>query len=117
MSEAPTAEVKQGLICQICDTPLVCRWTDTHGVGACLSCGVPYRLLHYENDKRVEKPAQLLLKEKWVPSIRRYWQEVGRNVAPGAFNFPGSNYEVATQEDATAFDGWVEAHRGELPDE
>ena len=103
--------------CEICNGPLRCRWTDTHGIGACFHCGAPYRIYHYEDNRRVEKPPELLLKQEWVELTRRYWQEVGRNVSPGFGNFPGSSYEVVTREDADSVNAWFDAHKDEWPGE
>lgn len=101
-------------VCEICQTPLTFRWTDTHGVGACTTCGTPYRILHYEEGKRVELPPMLMLVDSYVPFAVRYWNEHRRNVDPGAFNFPGSDYEVATREDFRLAAEWYEAHREEI---
>ena len=43
-------------VCIICGNGLRTRWTDTHGIGACVNCGCPYRLFHYEDNKAVDKP-------------------------------------------------------------
>lgn len=113
---APTASVSTRLQCLICDEFLVCRWTDTHGVGACRTCGAPYTIYHYSDHKRLpNKAPESLLIDGWVPLLRRYWQEHHRNVDPGAFNFPGSTYEVATQEDVGSINLWMEAHKDEIP--
>ena len=89
--------------CLICGYNLHCRWTDTHGIGACLLCGTPYRIYHYEGNpkKRVDKPPKSLLNEEYVELTKRYWQET-----PGYGNFQGSSYEVATQEDVDACELW-----------
>lgn len=104
--------------CGICEEPLHCRWTDTHGVGACRKCGAPHRLYHYEgegNAKRpVDKASELLTLPAFVPLLRRYHQETGRNCSPGAFNLPGSSYEVAVDEDFETLDRFVELHRSEF---
>ena len=101
--------------CVVCDEPLLYRWTDTHGIGACCRCGAPYRLYHYEDNRRVEKPPELLLKQAWVPLTRCYWQEAQRNVSPGFGNFPGSSYEVATRADVDSVNAWLEAHKEQWP--
>lgn len=94
--------------CEICENEVSYRWTDSHGIAACIYCGAPYKLYHYENDKRIEKPPELLLLDP-APH-RQYWNEQRRNVAPGAFNFPGSSYEVADREDFEIFNDWWEAN-------
>jgi len=51
--------------CDCCENDLAFRWTDTHGVGACIRCGLPYTILHYEgegsNRQRIEKPPEAAL--------------------------------------------------------
>ena len=114
---APTGEenTMEKTACVVCGSALCFRWTDTHGVGACTKCGAPYRIYHYENDKRVERPPECLLLPEWVPPLTKYHAETGRNCDPGAFNLPGSSYEVATQEDVDALDAWLKAHPDEVP--
>ena len=125
MTKPPTAEVLPA-ICAVCDAKAGYRWTDTHGVGACLNCGAPYQLFHYEKDANGEsnripsEPVWLskcLIKPSWLAITRRYWREVGRNVNPGGFNFPGSTYEVATKEDFLSMNDWFAAHKDEWPQE
>lgn len=101
--------------CRICEESFSFRWTDTHGIGACSRCGAPYRIYHYEDDKRVEKPPELSFKAKWIPLIKRYWEENHRNCDPGAYNFPGSSYEVASKEDFEVYRDWMDAHKDEFP--
>lgn len=106
--------------CDICKTePISFRWTDTHGFGACIRCGCPYKLYHYEGPEgqqhRVEKSPELLLLPEWVPITRRYWEETHRNCDPGAYNFPGSSYEVASREDFESYGSWMQVHKNELP--
>ena len=113
----PATRIKELPKCEICDESLLCRWTDTHGIGACLKCGAPYRIYHYENDRRIEKPPKIQFTPKWTLIAKRYWKEVGHNCLPGAYNFLGSSYEVATEEDFNIFNAWMEAHKSELPKE
>jgi len=102
--------------CIICNHSLLCRWTDTHGIGACIICGTCYKLYHYdENGKRLNKPAEHTYFEEWIPILKKYWNENHKLVDPGAFNFPGSSYEVAKQEDFIDWYNWLTAHKDELP--
>ena len=41
----PESEHKR---CEICGQCLVIRWCDYHGVAACVVCGSPYRIYHYD---------------------------------------------------------------------
>lgn len=104
----PEVEAQHEVVdCAICGANLThFRWTDTHGVGACQNCGAPYRILHYKDDKRVDKSAELLIAEQWREKIKAYWDECHQNVAPGAFNFPDSSYEVATNDDVRSIKEW-----------
>ena len=104
------------IMCAICNHPLKTRWTDTHGIGACLTCGATYRLFHYEDGKPVDKDPTLTFYPEWVPLVKRYWEEAHRNVAPGAYNMGRrSSYEVATDEDFNSWVSWCEENKDNLP--
>jgi hypothetical protein len=103
------------MVCEVCGKEAVFRWTDTHGIGACSNCGLPYTLYHYVDNKRVERPPECAVRQEWIPHLRRYWNETHRNCYPGAYNFPGSSYEVASAEDFEVFNDWIEAHCEEFP--
>ena len=83
--------------CLICDNDLYCSWTDTHGVGQCTSCGAPYRLYFYEDNKRVEREPEILLKEKFIPWCKEYWEQFHKPMGSG-HSFPGGQ-ELATTEE------------------
>lgn len=99
--------------CVICDNSLVFRWTDTHGVGQCCDCGVPYTIFHYENDKRVERPPECCTKAEWIPLLKRYRAETGK-VIPSGCSFPGSSQELAQPSDIEAFNEWCDQHKAEV---
>lgn len=102
--------------CEICENRLSFRWTDSHGIGACTTCGAPYTIYHYDDSgSREDKPPELLVRKEWVPLTKRYWQETNKNCAPGCFNFPGSSYEVATASDFDSFHNWMDAHKSDHP--
>lgn len=96
--------------CAICDQPLTYSWTDTHGVGQCCNCGTPYMIYHYENDKRVDKPAELCIKAEYTPVLRAYWAEAKRPIPSGYSMAFGHGYELATAADARAFQDWMEVN-------
>jgi hypothetical protein len=108
-------------LCAVCGTPLAARWTDTHGVGACCTCGLPYRLYHYENNERVEKPPSVAVKDEWLPLAREYWTETKRRVFPGQFDMGvfrsrgGRTYSGATEDEMRDFDGWMDTHKDHWP--
>lgn len=96
-------------ICAICDGRRFLHWTDTHGVASCSRYGVPYQVYHYEDNKRVEKPIELCVREEWVPLLRRYWSET-QSPIPSGYSMPGSHaqgYEVASPSQAQRFADWV----------
>ncbi len=89
-------------------------WTDTHGVAQCVNCGTPYRIYHYEGEgvdaKRVEKPAECILQDKYIPLVKKYWDEHKRKM-PSGCSFGFGSYELASREDADAFYEWMEANK------
>lgn len=105
--------------CAICGNELRVRWSDTHGVGACITCGLPYLIYHYEGDTRVERPPAIAVKEEWVPIGLKYWQETHRRTFPAAFDVMvgrgGRSYSGASADEIEEFQSWLDAHRDELP--
>lgn len=71
--------------CEICgDQPPTVTWVDLHGEGVCTNCGVPYMLIHYdEDDNRIDKPPKLQVKEDWVPVVKEYWEKTGEFMGLG----------------------------------
>ena len=107
-------------LCAVCDSSLMCKWTDTHGIGACGTCGCPYRLYHYENDQPVDKAPTLAVKEAWIPLAREYWQAEHRRVFPAAFDIAflsghERSYSGATPEDCKAFKAFLESRKDAWP--
>ena len=106
--------------CAVCDAELRFRWTDTHGVAVCANCGAPHRILHYDGNKRVEKPPECQLLPEWIAVSRRYFAETKRMVDPGGFDMGilggrKATYSGATREDGEAWDTWLKEHEAELP--
>lgn len=102
--------------CVVCDNQLSFTWTDTHGVGSCTNCGMPYTIYHYENDVRVDRPPQSAITEEGIAIARRYWAETKRRCFPGAYDMGisgrrGATYSGATEADFRAWDEWCEAMR------
>lgn len=100
--------------CILCDHEMGFRWTDAHGVAVCITCGLPYRLYHYEGDKRIEKPPSVAVTDEGVQLARAYWSEKKRMVLPGCFDMGflghrGTTYSGASREDCAAWDEWYEA--------
>jgi hypothetical protein len=66
-------------------------------------------LYHYANSgERLDKEPELMILPDYIALAKEYWEKHHRNVAPGAFNMPGSSYEVATGEDFETFAAWIE---------
>ena len=107
-------------ICEVCGSELLCRWTDTHGVGVCVRCGTPYRLYHYdENGQPVNKPPECQLTPEWIKVARIYFASMGRMVDPGGFDMGlcggrTATYSGATQDDSAAWNDWLTKHAAEL---
>ncbi len=102
--------------CVVCGNGLRTRWTDTHGIGACVTCGCVYSLFEGKgSEKKIAEVPKTTIRDEWLPIIKRYWSEVGKNVSPGTYNFPGSSYEVASNDDFDSYYTWMEAHESELP--
>lgn len=105
--------------CEICESELAVRWSDTHGIGACITCGLPYQIYHYDGSTRVQKPPSIAVKEDWIPIGRKYWNETHRRTFPAAFDFVGTRggrtYSGASEDEIAEWDAWMDAHQDELP--
>jgi hypothetical protein len=109
--------------CAVCESELSFRWTDTHGVGVCTTCGAPYTLYHYDEatNARLDKPPELALKESGVEIARRYWNEKRRRVFPaccdmGILGSRSCSYSGATSEDIRLFGEWYAAQSQQSTD-
>lgn len=107
--------------CVCCDNDLTFQWSDTHGVGVCITCGMPHTIYHYEDDKRVDKPPTPGLSAVGIEIAKRYWREERARVFPAAYDMGiGRNdrsYSGATREDCEKFGAWYKAHEHEFPKE
>lgn len=100
--------------CDCCESVLSFQWSDTHGVGVCITCGLPYTVLHYEDNKRVEKPPEMSLTSEGLQIAKRYWGEKQRRVFPAYFDMGigrnGRSYSGASESDCRAFSDWYQEH-------
>jgi len=101
--------------CEVCGSLLAFNWSDTHGVGVCHRCALPYVIYHYDDNKqRVEKPPEVAVQEDWLPAAKAYYAETKRKVFPGAYSFMvhrgGRTCCGATDDDIRAFNTWIDAH-------
>lgn len=110
--------------CDCCESELRVAWCDTHGVGACTTCGLPYTIYHYEEvggeRKSVDKPPSVAVKTEWLPLARQYWNETKRRVFPATFDMGilrgrERSYSGATEDDIEKFNSWLEQHKTEWP--
>ncbi len=109
--------------CEGCGFPLSIQWSDTHGVGVCCRCALPYTVFHYEGEgddrKRVDKPPSCPIFPEWIEVGKRYHAETGRKMFPGEFSFLLNSRETtycgATQNDMREWHDWLKAHKDELP--
>lgn len=101
--------------CPVCDREeFHFVWTDRHGVGACITCNSSFQIYHYgEDGKLMEKPPECLVREDWLPLLRRYWQEKKKRI-PNPHVFTRS-YDQCTEEEHYAFRDWCKEHEAELP--
>ena len=91
--------------CPICEEKDVSiTWTDTHGVAQCWNCGAPCKVLHYVENKRIEKPTECILHPEFFAIARRFWKETGAKIYSGC-SFPGGQ-ELATAGDLEAWKKW-----------
>lgn len=100
--------------CPVCGTTEPCfTWTDAHGVAQCV-CGVPYRIIHYDDENnRVPGPPECLVLDEWVPRLKRFREETGR-VIPSGCSIPGGQ-ERATASDIREFNAWCDKNVANLP--
>lgn len=104
--------------CATCGKELSYRWTDTHGIGVCLNCATPYKLLHYAADGHpLDLPPSPALDATGMAIAKRYWDETGKKTFPGVYDFTGvhhrrgdATYSGATAGEIQAFDAWYDAH-------
>ena len=91
-------------MCQICGSEPAWSWTDTHGIAQCFTCGTPYRIYHYENDRRIDKEPELAVRDECVEFVQRYWDETKSRI-PGGHSFPGGQ-ELTNDDERKRFSEW-----------
>ncbi|HZW04265.1 MAG TPA: hypothetical protein VFF68_10085 [Anaerolineaceae bacterium] len=90
--------------CQICESdPAGFQWTDLHGEAICSTCGTPYQILQYdENKKRIEAEPKINIKAEYIPWMQRYWQETKRFMGLGTY------MRIPRPDDYDAFMSWMD---------
>jgi hypothetical protein len=104
--------------CECCGDDLRVQWSDTHGIGVCIECGLPYRIYHRdESGKLLDKAPEVCVTEAGIKIARAYWAEKKRRVYPACYDMgidrSGRSYSGATAEDCKAFGDWYAAHKHE----
>jgi len=105
--------IKENMKCDCCNEDIRFRWTDTHGVAVCTNCGFPYRIYHYEDDKRIEKPPEPTLLPEAIELAKEYWEENHDRVFPAIHSFSfkdGDSYCGANRFQADRFYSWLDDH-------
>jgi hypothetical protein len=103
--------------CDCCESALFFQWCDTHGIGVCTTCGLPYTIYHYEGEgearTRVDKAPEMALTVEGLAIAKRYWTERKRRVFPAAYDMGilsrrDRSYSGATHDDIREFEDWYE---------
>jgi hypothetical protein len=94
-------------VCETEDPPFA--WTDTHGIAQCHTCGTPARLFHYEDGKRIDKPAECIVDAVFVSALKVFWSEKRSRIHSGC-SFPGGQ-ELATNEECDLMWKWLADNR------
>lgn len=92
--------------CVVCDTESPSfAWTDSHGIAQCRTCGAPYRIYHYEDGKRVEKPPECLINDESLDLFRACWAACKSPMSAVwlSLSFPGG-YDDVAGDGGRAFD-------------
>lgn len=98
--------------CLICKEALYSKWSDTHGIGCCVKCGMPYKFYHYdEHNNRIQKPIESALKQSGIMLAQRYWDEKQHRVFPACFDlgmprYGTTSYSGATEKDIVLWNKW-----------
>lgn len=105
-------------ICLVCGQVFGFKWSDTHGIGVCTVCCMPYRIIHYEETKdengilqkaKVVRPPMVTLTAKGLEIAKAYWESTKRRVFPGYYDMPGSYYSGHSEQDMVDFEAWYVA--------
>ncbi len=91
-------------MCLICKQENGWFWTDTHGIAQCGVCGTPFKILHYLNNERIDQPPEIMVKEKFIPVLERYWNETQKRI-PGGYSFLHGQ-ELASYQERRDFKAW-----------
>ena len=110
--------------CILCGHAFSFQWTDSHGIAVCRTCGLPYRLYHYEEvngkDQRVDKPPECIILDASMPLARAYWADQRKMVFPGICDMGilsgrDSTYSGARLSDFENWAKWCEEHPELMP--
>lgn len=62
--------------CVVCDEPLSLTWTDQHGIGCCLRCGMDYGVVGYNDRTETE----CLCNPELLEPHRAFWEATGTRI-------------------------------------
>lgn len=100
--------------CQICDTSRpTYSWTDYSGEATCTRCGTAYQIKWGELREGEAYP-RINVKEKFIPVLRRYWAETGKQNGSGTFL--GFDEYPEAYRGRVAFGAWWKEHKSEYPE-
>lgn len=96
----------QGQTCVVCGVhPVGYQWSDYSGEAMCRQCGAPYQLKWGTDEQRKEgKYPYVNLKQKWIPVVRRYFDETHQFTCHGIMI-------IRSRPGLREFNKWVDAHK------
>ena len=108
--------IEEGMKCDCCNEEIRFRWTDTHGVAVCTNCGLPYTIMHYDEDKKpIDKPPEITLLPEAIELAKEYWSEKHDRVFPAIHSFfspsRDESYCGATQDQERRFYDWLDTKK------
>jgi len=105
--------VKHEFRCQVCGKSTGFNWSDLHGEAMCNTCGTPYQIIQYNEDKtRKDAPPRLNLKDEWVSVAQEYWNETHTYMGLGTIMIARDYPECIAGKEK--FYDWVEQNHSEL---
>jgi len=97
--------------CIVCDKDLVFRWTDSHGIGVCTICGMPYGLMNKTEGLAGYHEPEPAMGDAGINLAKKYWKEKKSRVFPGMYDLGimaggVTSYSGATMLQIRQFEEW-----------